>query len=204
MIEHCDKCGSSLKKYWHGITIGMMSALVKARNYVGDANKNEFHLYKDLIEENKLSTGEQMNWTKLRFHALVAKVKGKEGYWLITRRGGQFLSGELRIPAKVQTFRNKVVAYSEELTNLSGVYGRKVFFEKEFDFNYADEGDLENVPVVKSNNKRKKQKICPDCGDRLILEIISGTGSTPNSMFMQRYQVCANKVGCGYKDTVEL
>ena len=207
MIEHCDKCGASMKKFWHCLTIGMIGALVKARNYVGETDKNEFHLYKDLIGENRLTTEQQMNWTKLRFHALVAKVKEdglwKKGYWLITKRGGAFLSGNLAIPTRVQTFRNRVVAHSDELTTLSQVFGRSVIFEREFAFEYADEEDLENVLVVKSN-KKNKSKLCPECKDKLTTEIITGTGSMPNSMSIQKFLVCANKVGCGYREEISL
>ena len=189
------------------MTPGMTQALIKARRHVTQTNSNEFHLYNDLTGENALTTVEQMNWTKLRFHGLVAKVKKngswKHGYWLITKRGGEFLNGQLAIPHRVQTFRNKVVAHDSQLVFIKDVIGEKPNFDSEFDFEYAEEEDLEKVPVVAAS-KRKKKPICPICKDKLVSEIVTEPGQRPDSFAVTKFMVCVNKVGCGFREEVEI
>lgn len=143
-LEYCDHCGAALKSYWHALTPGIIRALIKALNVVRERNKNEFHLYDDLTGSNKLTTTEQMNWTKLRFHGLVAKVKEngewKRGYWLITKRGGEFLRAKVEIPKKVQTFRNKVVDHSTELVTIRDVIDSTEYWQIDFPGEIFDPG----------------------------------------------------------------
>jgi hypothetical protein len=96
--------GCIRQAFWHTLNPGLVSVLIKCIQLVHEREKNEFHLRRDL----HLSVNEFSNFTKLRFHALIAKVEGKPGYWLITARGGQFLRGEIPVPLKVKTFLNKV------------------------------------------------------------------------------------------------
>ena len=126
--EHCPTCGASTKAYFHTLNSGLVSVLVTAIQFVHAAGKNEFHLQKDL----HLSVNEFCNFTKLRFHGLVAKVDGKPGFWLVTRRGGQFLRGEISVPLKVKTYRNHVVGHSKETIHIDELKGKVPFFEKEY------------------------------------------------------------------------
>lgn len=136
MIEktkRCEHCGASLKIFWRRLTPGLVSALVEAIKYVHGANKNEFHLQKHLPS---LTKTQYNNFQKLRFHALVAKIDGKAGYWLITARGGEFLRGERAVPMRVSTFRNKVVGHSEETVHISSLKNRIPEFESQFAYEY--------------------------------------------------------------------
>lgn len=132
MTERCPHCGANMKAFWHTLNPGLVSVLIKCIQFVHDHNKNEFHLQRDL----HLSVNEFSNFTKLRFHALVARVEGKDGYWLITARGGQFLRGEVAVPLRVKTFRNKVLDHSPELIHIDQLKGRVPEFEKEYAFEY--------------------------------------------------------------------
>lgn len=138
--EKCPHCGASMKMYWHRLTPGIIRALIKARSHVYTTGQNQFHLYKDLTGEHKLTTAEQMNWTKLRFHGLVAKCttdgERDAGYWLITSRGFKFLRGEIQIPIKVQTFRNRVTDHADQLVTITQVMGSTPYFEKRDQFDY--------------------------------------------------------------------
>lgn len=205
MITHCETCGAGLKKYWHRVTPGMVKTLIKARRHVDASQKNEFHLYKDLTGDNALTTVEQMNWTKLRFHGLVAKVKRngewEYGYWLITKRGGQFLKGEIAIPHRVQTFRNKVVAHDSTLVYIKDVIGEMPYFDNNIEFEYADEEDLEKVPAVVVN--KKKKMTCPVCKDKLVSKIETGE-PIGDRIPVRKFLVCANKAGCTYRVEVDL
>jgi len=200
-MEYCEHCGASLKKYWHRLTPGMVRALIKANRFVASVKNNKFHLYNDLTEENKLTTVEQMNWTKLRFHGLVAKVKTngdwERGYWLITRRGGQFLKSEISVPVQVQTFRNKVIGHSVEQVLIKDVIKNLPYFDKSFDFDYASEEDLENVPTVKRMKKTKN--LCPKCGQAEMTKKFNAEPKDEKTYYTSTFRECPN---CGFKDTI--
>jgi hypothetical protein len=121
-----------MKAFWHTLNPGLVSVLVKCIEFVHNHDKNEFHLQDDL----HLTVNEFSNFTKLRFHALVAKVHGKPGYWLITARGGQFLRGEIAVPLRVKTFRNKVLEHSTELIHILQLKGKIPYFEREYAYEY--------------------------------------------------------------------
>lgn len=83
-----------LRKLWHEVI---------------RSEKNNVHL-----STLGASYAERSRITQLRFHGLVAKVRGPKGkhvpgHWLITRRGGQFLRGEVTIPKVVETVDNTVM-----------------------------------------------------------------------------------------------
>lgn len=57
------------------------------------------------------------NFQKLRFHGLIAHAdenNPRNGEWLITKRGGQFLRGEVSVPRRVEIFRNHVIGHEEK------------------------------------------------------------------------------------------
>lgn len=151
--EHtkCPHCGASMKMYWHRLTPGIIKALIKARSHVYRTGINRFHLYDDLVGDTELTTTEQMNWTKLRFHGLVAKSRKdgaiESGYWLITSRGFQFLRGDIAIPKRVQTFRNKVVDHDPDRVDIGQVIGTTPYFERrdQFDYDYATTQHTEEI-----------------------------------------------------------
>ena len=116
----------------HNLTPGLVSVLIKCIQFVHAQGKNEFHLQDDL----HLSVNAFSNFTKLRFHGLVAKVDGKRGCWLITARGGQFLRGEIAVPASVKTFRNKVLEHSTDLIHINELKGKIPEFQKEYAYEY--------------------------------------------------------------------
>jgi len=146
-VEKCPHCGANLNKFWHRLNAGMVSALVKFKRGIIEKNRNSIHLYKDLQGENKLTTAEQMNWTKLRFHGLVAKCKEdgerKRGYWLLTHRGNEFLAGRIQIPKKVQTFRNKITAHDEEYVTVTDVIKQQPYWDNVDTYiEFADVADI--------------------------------------------------------------
>jgi len=131
--ERCPYCNASMKKYWYKITPGLIVMLRKFYKNVIQKGENKL-IRKDL----DLSNNEYINFTKLRFHALIAKYKQggqrKEGIWLVTKRAAQFLHGKISIPRRVLTFRNKVVGYSRERVNIKDVMKSVPYLET--DFNY--------------------------------------------------------------------
>jgi uncharacterized protein YaaR (DUF327 family) len=115
----------------HRLTPGLVSALVTAIEFVHRAKRNSFHLQRDLAG---LSKSAYNNFQKLRFHALVAKIEDKPGYWLITARGGQFLRGKIKVPATVKTFRNRVIEHGKALVSIRKFRNVIPYFETKNEF----------------------------------------------------------------------
>lgn len=129
--DRCPTCGNSVRMWWHPISIGMVKALVKMHKAVLMKGINDIKTSK-LPGDMALTFNERGNFTKLRFHALVAKVRvdGKHmsNRWLITRKGYSFLFGH-KVPARVLTWLNEVVDHSEEETTIGEVLRGDLFFE---------------------------------------------------------------------------
>jgi len=140
--ETCKYCGAGMKAFWHSLTPGLVSVLIKAIIYVKKTKKNKFH-YKDL----NLNYSEASNLQKLRFHGLIAhydKDKKRNGEWLITTRGGEFLRGEISIPKQVKIFRNKIQEHSEERIHIDQLKHRFSDFDSKFAYEYD-----QNINLIK-------------------------------------------------------
>jgi hypothetical protein len=127
--QRCPHCGANMAVWSHRLTPGLVSVLVKAIEFVHRTNRNRFHLQKDL----DLTKSQFTNAQKLRYHALIAKTDD-EGYWLITARGGAFLRGEIKVPATVKTFRNRVIEHGTELVSIRKFRDAVPYFETREDF----------------------------------------------------------------------
>lgn len=123
-VEACPHCGQEMRKYWHTLTPGLVNALVKFGKAVGKKGRNSIHLRADMDGlPFELTRDEWSNFTKLRFHGMVAKDRNAgQGFWLLTARGASFLRGDTRVPSKVQSFNNQTVAHGGELIGLRDVY----------------------------------------------------------------------------------
>jgi len=132
----CGACGASLKQYWHRLTPILVGSLVKMKRKIVEKNANKIHLINDL----SLSKTEYNNFQKLRFHGLVAKYKvdgiWERGYWLITKRGNEFVCGRLDVPSRVMTYRNVVVDHDKRLINIKSITGMQPYVERLDDIEY--------------------------------------------------------------------
>lgn len=136
--DQCPYCGASLKEYWHKLTPLLVNGLVKMKQKIINKNENRIHLQNDL----NLSKTEYNNFQKLRFHGLIAHYKDKNGkkengYWLITKRGNEFLKGSLAIPSRVKTFRNHVIDHDDHLVHIADVIGSTPFAESIEDIQFT-------------------------------------------------------------------
>lgn len=135
--HHCPHCGASTKEYWHSLTKGLLSVLVKVKTKVITLNRNEIHPIKDC----ELNYNEASNLQKLRYFALIAKSK-KAGYWLLTRRGSEFLKGITAIPKRIRTFRGHIVERDSELVFVKDIFKEDLpIWEESFDFQYSESVD---------------------------------------------------------------
>ena len=141
--DRCQHCGAKMNKYWHRLTPVMVRALVKTLQVVRDQDNNHVQ-----ISDVDLSHSEYGNYQKLRYHGLIAKHHDDEGNfdgWLITKRGGQFLRGEVCLPLRVQTFRNRVVEHDSQLVYISDVIGHTPFTQLDFSPEPATSAEIEQV-----------------------------------------------------------
>jgi hypothetical protein len=142
MNEHCPECGASLKKFWHRLTPGLVRALYKFARGIGQHGRNELNPSTEMPEGLRLTFNERSNFTKLRFFALVAKVRTNgqhtAGKWLLTKRGSDFLHGRMAIPKRVQTYRNEVIAHDPETITVHPFIRQAPWFEQTFDYDVAD------------------------------------------------------------------
>lgn len=134
-VERCPHCGAKMAAYWHKLTPGILSALVKMRGGIARTQVNRINTEKDLVgSAYEMTTWERSNLTKLRFHGLIAKYKEDDkhiaGEWLITKRGFAFLRGEEAIPKSVKTYRNQVVDHDPELIKVGDVLKVVPYFER--------------------------------------------------------------------------
>lgn len=196
-----------LKQYKVHLTEGIIRALIKFRMAVNYHKKNKIHLLKDMkTYEFELTPHEWNNFSRLRFHGLVAKYKeeGKHvaGYWLLTRRGADFLNGEISIPATVTIFQNKVVYRSERVITVKDVIkdDSVPYFEKINDIEYEDV-PVEDVPAVREKMRKAKKgkRTCPKCKTQLKVMISSAPGDTENSVKVTTILKCPNLL-CGYEE----
>ena len=119
----CPNCGASMKVHNQRLSKGLVKLLIQFKGKVLELNRNEIHLQKDL----KLTNNQFGNFQKLRYHGFIAKVYDKEtklhkgGYWLLTKKGNQFVKSEISTAQSVFTFRNKIVDKSPNKVFLSEV-----------------------------------------------------------------------------------
>lgn len=159
MNKRCEHCNASLKEWWHTLTPGLVNALFKFVKAVKAKGINEVHLQTEV----ELTKNEYNNFQKLRFHALVAKVKEnkahKAGYWLVTARAGQFLRREIKVHRKVKTFRNRVIGYSDEMISIDYFREKLGWLETDFDFDIHEGNVITKEPYVENPGQTEREPI---------------------------------------------
>lgn len=149
----CPHCGASMLVHKHNLSKGVVKSLVKMKQAIFKFNRNSIHL-----EEIGLNTSSQFNnFQKLRYFGLIAKYeepkskKNLAGYWLLTKRGNQFLKGEIAVSRSVYTFRNKIVDRDQVKLMISEILSDPEIPEwqerLDFPFDYADLMDIEDMKV---------------------------------------------------------
>ena len=146
--ENCPYCHAKMKKYWYRLSPALVDILIMM---VNQARSNDTNAFKIKELKDQLSPHQYTQSTKLRFHGLIFKVKDDDGKWSgewgITKRAGDFLRGDVKVPAKVQTFRNKVVDHDDVLVSIRDVYGSIPYIEAldHIETETATEADLEQA-----------------------------------------------------------
>ena len=90
------------------------------------------------------------NTNKLRLHALIAKIPGKRGLWVITSHGWAFLRGDKDLPRHVYIADNSIQARSDELINVRELNKGEVVIQNQFEYYNENREYLNTRPVSNS------------------------------------------------------
>jgi hypothetical protein len=148
-VAKCPHCDANMYIHRHRLSKGLVNSLIKMKRGVIEMQKNQIHLQSELV----LSKNDYNNFQKLRYHGLVAKCIDSEtkerlsGYWLLTKRGNEFLKNMVSLPLAVYTFRNKIVNKHPDRVRLSDVLSNDElpYWDKDFIHDYADVHDIEEI-----------------------------------------------------------
>ncbi len=127
----------------HRLTTGLVRILINIHRTVQEKGRNDIHVNREVPEVCGPQSYHQLsNITKLRFHGLIAKMKDddgnhKKGHWLITKRGGEFLRGEIDLPEIVETQKNRVVGHSGNPVGMARLKLQPVEFEHREDVQHG-------------------------------------------------------------------
>lgn len=135
---YCPLCNEKMQAYWHTLNKGLVDALKKLYEAGGTAHLRDLDL---TISQNN-------NFQKLHYFEL-AKSKGT-GEYTIEDKGIDFLFGQIKIPKKVQTFRNKVIKRSEEVISVKDVHD-----EYEYPIDYSIRAEIVGSPKMNAQTELK-------------------------------------------------
>ena len=113
-IKICPYCGFAPPLiYRYKLSDLDISALLKIWHAVVESGENRVN-----VRNIGLSYSERSRLSQIRFHALIAKVKDDRdkhipAHWLITKRGSEFLKGQISIPSYIWTQANHVIPREE-------------------------------------------------------------------------------------------
>lgn len=126
-IKICEHCGQKIRGRWESLSKGLVRDLIKLYSKVVETQKNEVHLQRDL----DLTKNQYNNFQKLRYFGLSVKVKEKPGYWLLTKRGADFLTKGEKISKKVYVSNNQIAEHSLEKIGAIDMVGYPMWLKKE-------------------------------------------------------------------------
>lgn len=208
-LKRCEHCSEGeyivkVNKFWHKITPGLVHTLVKVYKRVVEKNQNIVHM-----NELELDHSEYGNFQKLRFHALIAKLR-KDGQtvhrsWVITKRGAKFLRGERAIPGRVRTLLNRVIEHGDVQVKLIDVMRNDTLWETYEDFasqipmvEFSDpEVDIDSLKEIKSK-KKKGKKLC-SCGEIMKIETVIEKQVNENTLKIKTLWKCTV---CGAEENI--
>ncbi len=107
----CPHCHAKMVEYRHSLSIPLVTGLGRLYRHAGGQAVN--------LIELELTRNQWDNFQKLRYWGLVKKARNEDGgrmagWWQLTEKGRMFLTGELRVPPAVWTYRGEMVRWSSE------------------------------------------------------------------------------------------
>lgn len=136
-VKICEHCGARIKEYWQTLTNGLVLTLIKFARAVKRKDENRVHI----IKEAGFNVTQVCNFQKLKYFGLVAKYDdpdNKAGYWVLTRLGLAFLTGEKSVCKKIKTYRGRIVEHSPYFVLISDFPEEAKFWDKGDEFEIHD------------------------------------------------------------------
>jgi hypothetical protein len=160
-METCKCCGQKIRPpHRHNLTRGLVDTLIRFAKLLEEKGVNNLHLL-----TAGFSISQTNNFQKLRYFGLVAK--GKEtGYWVLTKRGQEFLNGEVAVSKWVETKDNLITERS-----VSNVFFKEAKKSKEYwqtDFNLSI-SNYEVTDLPEPPKYRTEYRIEERCGERVAV-----------------------------------
>jgi hypothetical protein len=111
-------------KYKHSLAKGHVRTLVKFKKAIVFHRVNSVHRRRDLdAADQSLTKDEEANLTYLRYHGLLVPDDAAEaGFWLITRKGNDFLTGQSVIDKFVYVKNNTVEGHDGPKVSVTDVW----------------------------------------------------------------------------------
>lgn len=143
MSKTCNKCGQKIKLA-HKETLNkkLLQGLQAAARIVIETNRNDIDLHTLIDDYNIYNNFQKLRYFGLAYYLKDAKGQRVRGHWIITKRGWQFLRGEIKISKWVKVLENHITERSIDTVNVRDIYrGSDVVVTT---FEYFDEN---NNPV---------------------------------------------------------
>lgn len=90
--EKCECCGQQ-KTYLLAIDKGTVAIVKQIARFIGEKGINAVHPRKEM-EGRWLTSNQVGNLTRARAQGLIARIKGKPGNYVLTKKGASFLRGD--------------------------------------------------------------------------------------------------------------
>lgn len=124
----CPCCGQFVKKYPRKLTASMAVGLISLYSQTKHTTA-PIHI-KKIARVNGGEFAQLKRWELIRDADNHDSYKRKSGFWFITRKGVDFIKGNLQVPMYCDTYNGKTLGFSEEMTTIKQALGNK--------FDYAE------------------------------------------------------------------
>ena len=138
-IGKCPHCGASIREFRHALNNPLVHSLWVLSSRGGTDN----------IAKMGLNSNQRNNFQKLKYWDLVEKTEGENGehiagVWSITPKGVSFLSGAIKVPIAVVTYRNRRVRYDGPRVSIKYEFTKKYQQAKDFAVKATEKGVIED------------------------------------------------------------
>ena len=138
-MKKCEHCGSRITPRKENLSKGLLVTLDKFIKAIHRKERNSIHLQTEMPE---LTKNEYNNFQKLRYHGLVHNRDQKPGYWFLTRKGSQFLKGEVKTVKTVYVLDNRIVGKGDYFVGVRDYPELEDYWQKDFSVESSKQAEL--------------------------------------------------------------
>lgn len=121
LAPRCPLCHRLVKVYKRPINAGMCHSLISMYRQAGTA---WIHI-PSMVGSRSREEGKLQHWGLIEQSLEKRDDGGAAGYWRVTRRGEQFLRGELSVQRRAHILLNELQGFSGPMVNISQALGYK-------------------------------------------------------------------------------